>query len=78
MRRGRRRDPCFATVLRHPAAVVESKQRSYGGWQGDVNRTAGWLNLTLFTERATREGPRVFVRYEDLLDDWTKTLGASR
>ena len=48
--------PCFATVLRHPAAVVESKQRSYGGWQGDVNRTAGWLNLTLFTERATREG----------------------
>ena len=67
--------PRFATVLRHPAAVIESKQRSYGGWHGDVNRTAGWLNLTLFTERATREGHRVFVRYEDLLDDWTKALG---
>jgi hypothetical protein len=67
--------PRFATLLRHPAAVIESKQRSYGGWQGDVNRTAGWLNLTLFTERATREGHRVFVRYEDLLEDWTKTLG---
>jgi hypothetical protein len=67
--------PRFATVLRHPAAVIESKQRSYGGWQSDVNRTAGWLNLTLFTERATREGPRVLVRYEDLLEDWTKTLG---
>jgi hypothetical protein len=67
--------PRFATLLRHPAAVIESKQRSYGGWQNDVNRTAGWLNLTLFTERATREGPRVFVRYEDLLEDWTKALG---
>ena len=67
--------PCFAAVLRHPAAVVESKQRSYGGWQGDVNRTAGWLNLTLFTERATREGPRVFVRYEDLPGRLDKTLG---
>ena len=67
--------PRFATVLRHPAVVIESKLRSYGGWQSDVNRTAGWLNLTLFTERATREGTRVFVRYEDLLNDWTKTLG---
>jgi hypothetical protein len=67
--------PRFATVLRHPAAVVDSKQRSYGGWQSDVSRTAAWLNQTLFTERATRQGPRVFVRYEDLLDDWTRTLG---
>jgi hypothetical protein len=67
--------PRFATLLRHPTVVVESKMRSYGGWQSDVNRTAGWLNLTLFTERATRDGPRVFVRYEDLLNDWTKTLG---
>ena len=56
---------------RHPAAVIESKQRSYGSWQGDVERTAGWVNQVLFTERATREGPRAFVRYQDLLDDWT-------
>jgi hypothetical protein len=67
--------PRFATLLRHPAVVIESKLRSYGGWQSDVSRTAGWLNLTLFTERATRDGTRVFVRYEDLLNDWTKTLG---
>jgi hypothetical protein len=67
--------PAFATVLRHPAAVIDSKQRSYGRWQGDISRTAGWLNQTLFTERATREAPRAFVRYEDLLDDWTKTVG---
>jgi hypothetical protein len=67
--------PRFATVLRHPAVVIESKLRSYGGWQSDVNRTAGWLNLMLFTERATRGGTRVFVRYEDLLNDWTRTVG---
>ena len=28
--------PRFVTMLRHPAAVVDSKQRWYGGWQGDV------------------------------------------
>ena len=66
--------PRFATVLRHPAAVIESKQRSYGRWQGEVSRTAAWLNLTLFTERATRDTQRVFVRYEDLLDDWTSEV----
>ena len=28
----------------------------------------------LFTERATRGAPRAFVRYEDLLDDWTRAV----
>jgi hypothetical protein len=64
-----------ATVLRHPAAVVDSKQRYYGAWQGDVSRTAGWVNQILFTERATREMNRAFVRYEELLDDWPRVVG---
>ena len=64
----------FATVVRHPAAVVESKQRSYGNWQGEIDRTAGWVNQSLFTERATRDHRRSVVRYQDLLDDWTKTV----
>jgi hypothetical protein len=67
--------PRFVTMLRHPAAVLDSKRRWYGNWQGDVGRAAGWVNHTLFTERATRDAPRVFVRYEDLLDDWTRTVG---
>lgn len=67
--------PRFVTVVRHPAAVVQSKQRSYGTWQGDVARTAGWLNQVLFTERATREAPRAFVRHDELLQDWTQTVG---
>jgi hypothetical protein len=67
--------PGSVTVLRHPAAVVQSKQRSYGGWQGDVSRTAGWLNQILFTERATRDTRRVFVRHDELLEDWTRAVG---
>jgi hypothetical protein len=66
--------PRFVTMLRHPAAVIDSKQRWYGEWQGDVARAAGWLQQTLFTERATRDSPRAFVRYDDLLDDWTRTV----
>ncbi len=61
-------------MLRHPAAVIASKQRWYGGRQGDIARTAGWLNQTLFTERATREAPRVFIRYDDLVEDWTPQI----
>lgn len=67
--------PRFVTMLRHPAAVIASKQRWYGGWQGEAARCAGWVNFTLYTERATRDAPRVFVHYEDLLADWTKTIG---
>lgn len=67
--------PRFITVLRHPAAVIESKQRWYPGWMGEVARAAAWLNQTLFTERATRDAPRAFVRYDDLLDDWTRAVG---
>src|SRR5918999_932523 len=67
--------PRFVTMLRHPAAVIESKHRWYGGRQGDISRAAGWLNQTLFTERATRESPRVFIRYDDLLEDWTRAAG---
>jgi hypothetical protein len=66
--------PRFVTMLRHPAAVVDSKQRWYGGWQGDVGRAAGWVNQTLFTERATRDAARAFVHYDDLLDDWTRAV----
>jgi hypothetical protein len=66
--------PRFVTMLRHPAAVIDSKQRWYGGRQGEISRAAGWLNQTLFTERATRESPRAFVRYDDLLEDWTHAV----
>jgi hypothetical protein len=66
--------PRFATMLRHPAAVIDSKQRWYGEWQGNVARAAGWIQLTLYTERATRDSLRAFVGYEDLVADWTVSV----
>jgi hypothetical protein len=51
--------------------VVGSKQRYYGAKFNDVNRTAAWVNMMLHTERATRGSQRAFVRYGDMLSDWT-------
>ena len=70
--------PVFATMLRPPAEVVGSKQTYYRNRLGSAHLAASWLNMLLHTERATREsvadGGRVFVRYADLLDDWTKVV----
>jgi len=69
--------PVFATMLRPPAEVVGSKQTYYANKLGSAHLVASWLNMLLHTERGTRDsvadGGRVFVRYADLLDDWTKT-----
>ncbi|MCY7394947.1 MAG: sulfotransferase family protein [Nocardioides sp.] len=76
--------PVFATMLRPPAEVVGSKQAYYANRLGSAHLAASWLNMLLHTERATREslsgtvpgGARAFVRYGDLLDDWTRTTMA--
>lgn len=68
--------PVFATMLRPPAEVVGSKQTYYSNKLGPAHLAASWLNMLLHTERGTRDalpdGGRVFVRYADLLDDWTR------
>lgn len=61
----------YATVLRHPTEVIKSKISHYGDQLNPTNRTAGWINTMLYTERATRTGMRTFVKYDDLLHDWT-------
>ena len=72
--------PVFATMLRPPAEVVGSKQKYYRNRLGSAHLAASWLNMLLHTERATRDsvadGGRVFVRYADLLDDWTRVTMA--
>jgi hypothetical protein len=60
----------FITMLRHPAEIVTSARKYYGTGQTAASRTGSWLNLILETERATRDAPRAFVRYEDLLAAW--------
>jgi hypothetical protein len=57
-------------MLRHPAEILASASKSYGDWQSDASRAAAWLNVMLETERLTRGTSRVYVRYEDLLQDW--------
>jgi hypothetical protein len=61
----------FATLLRHPAEAVSSAIKWYGDWQSPASRTVSWLNIMLETEYATRGRKRVFVRYDDLLTDWS-------
>jgi hypothetical protein len=60
----------FVTMLRHPAEIVTSARRSYGTGLTEATRAAAWINVILQTELVTREAPRAFVRYEDLLADW--------
>jgi hypothetical protein len=64
----------FVCMLRHPSEILASARKWYGDWQTDASRLAAWLNVMLETERKTRELPRAFVRYEDLLGDWDGQL----
>lgn len=65
---------CFATMLRPLPEVIGSKQAYYNKRMNDSHYTAAWVNMMLHTERGTRGSDRVFVRYADLLDDWTATV----
>jgi hypothetical protein len=64
----------FATMLRYPTEVIVSARRSYGTWQSDASRAAAWINVMLHTEKATRDSPRAFVRYDDLLAGWESEI----
>ncbi len=66
--------PTYVTMLRPVTEVVGSKQPYYAQRFDEVSRTAAWVNLMLHTERATRGSQRAFVRYRDLLRDWTVPL----
>lgn len=66
----------YVTMLRPVTEVVGSKKQYYDQRQGDVTRTAAWINMMLHTERATRGESRRFVRYADLLSDWTRPVFA--
>ncbi|MBB6628499.1 sulfotransferase family protein [Nocardioides sp. KIGAM211] len=61
----------YAITLRAPAEVIGSKKTYYSSQVSEVARAASWINQMLHTERATRGSRRGFVRYADLLEDWT-------
>lgn len=69
------------TMLRHPTEVVRSRDTAYlteqtpqFRRQRETANVAAWVNAAHLTERATREQPRAFVRYDDLLADWRSEL----
>jgi hypothetical protein len=59
--------PAYLTTLRHVTEVVGTRDRPSA-------RTSAWVNMMLHTERGTRGSLRAFVRYDDLLADWTIPL----
>lgn len=81
--------PGVVTMLRHPAEVVGSHRSAYGlkkerskpaAPYKAANRTANWVNLTLAIEHTTRDMPRAFVSYVELVADWRaamRQVGAS-
>jgi hypothetical protein len=64
-----------ATMLRHPAEVMRSREIAYGTRTKNSTRVVGWLTMMLGTEVRTRDLPRATVRYDDLLADWRSALG---
>ncbi len=67
----------YLTMLRHPAEVIGSRGVHYLSdleeaqlRERETALLAGWVNVVLVNERATRGHPRVFVPYPSLLKDW--------
>jgi hypothetical protein len=71
----------WLTMLRHPAEVVGSRDRHYLAGANDTHRLAretanlaGWVNVGLANERASRGDRRVFVHYSDMISDWRSAM----
>ncbi len=73
-------EPSFVTMLRHPAEVSASRETYYSNASrqqqanDDVTRIGGWINVALTAELVSRDSPRAFVRYTDLVADWRTVL----
>jgi hypothetical protein len=67
-------DVYVATMLRHPAEVMRSREIAYGTRNNNTTRVIGWLTMMLGTEVRTRDLPRAIIRYDDLLDDWRAAM----
>jgi hypothetical protein len=67
-------DVHVATMLRHPAEVMRSREIAYGTRNNNTTRVIGWLTMMLGIELRTRDLPRAIVRYHDLLDDWRAAM----
>lgn len=65
-------DPVYVIMVRHPFEVAESlKARSGASREASLML---WTSYMLAVERDTRDTPRIFVSYSDLLSDWRGVL----
>ncbi len=67
-------DVHVATMLRHPAEVMRSREIAYGTRTNNTTRVIAWLTMMLGIEARTRDLPRAIIRYDDLLADWRTSL----
>jgi len=71
-----RRAAMTATVvipIRHPDQIAASLA-ARDGLSAELSAVL-WLKYNLLAERSSRELPRVFVEYANLLSDWRKEIG---
>ncbi|MGO4442447.1 sulfotransferase family protein [Mycobacterium sp. 2YAF39] len=63
-------DVAAVIAVRDPQEVISSAMASWGfSWE---LASALWLKYNLLAERLTRDIPRVFVDYSNLLEDWRR------
>jgi hypothetical protein len=67
-------DVRVATMLRHPAEVMRSREIAYGTRTSNTTRVIGWLTMMLGIEHRTRDLPRATIRYDELLGDWRTAM----
>ncbi|MEB4212250.1 sulfotransferase family protein [Mycobacterium sp. 94-17] len=65
-------DATAVIAVRHPHEVIAS-QAATGPTSPELT-SALWLKYNLLAERQTRDLPRVFVEYTNLLEDWRREM----
>lgn len=65
-------DPVYVVMVRHPLEVAESLM-ARNGFTREKSLLL-WTSYMLAIERDTRDAPRIFVAYSDMLNDWRGTL----
>ncbi len=72
----------WLTMLRHPAEVVGSRDMHYLKKADEERRhsretanIAGWVNVALANEKASRGSQRAFAHYTEMISDWRAAMG---
>ena len=73
------------TMLRHPAEVAGSRDLHYLKGAAaeerkarETGNVAGWVNVILVQEEHTRDVPRAYSRYSELITDWRQAMSRVR